>query len=430
MKLGIPEKAVPVSETPLARDLATAVQKNAEAVLTRIKSANDAEFAAAWRNTAAQARDLGGSIGAVRIPKWMLSRLTRNDFVGMFEKVTDAELEALAKHNNVEVKLAAKRVQWERNGPAELSIEAAMEIFGEDVLRPITDLHVNTRILIRHRGIYTVYELITSNLHDGTGDAYLGKGGLQYIDRALAEMGLKRNLFRSPSSASLKSGRSKKALEAQSRSLLDMLANDSTISASSVDVFNLSGNKTLSLVAYIRGIKCDFYAVCEILVNRVINVPEVSIRLDAIKKLSDVLDTTSEYAGWLNPDSFFRDDRRSWNEVVERQIAFLRDMRVKMNDIASRDAGPEVQAVARQAAAIADKGYLCFLSKVYKQLISYKSRLPEREWNPYPLGVFEKLADYSPGVMKLLDSDTTPYGIAFKERIMQVREGNVNIPSQ
>ena len=116
VRLGIPEAPVPVYETPLARELAAAAQKNAEAVLAKIRVADDALFAMAWQNASAGAAAKGASLGALEVPLWMLPGLNKQGLLTMFRQqvVSNADLEVLVQHADSNVSAAAKLVLVER----------------------------------------------------------------------------------------------------------------------------------------------------------------------------------------------------------------------------------------------------------------------------------------------------------------------------
>lgn len=112
--LGIPEKAVPVAETPLVRQLAAAVQQRAEAALQKVLAADDAVFAQAWKHTAP-----AGQMGALEIPQWILPTLTKVDLLRMFRQstVSATDLQSLAQHADANVAGAARQAFYERTVP-------------------------------------------------------------------------------------------------------------------------------------------------------------------------------------------------------------------------------------------------------------------------------------------------------------------------
>lgn len=112
--LGIPEKAIPVAETPIARQLAAATQLRAEAALQKILAADDAAFSRAWNNTAT-----AGTRGVVEFPSLLVQAWGMGAYLILFRqvKVTHADLTALTHHTNAMVRAAAKQVMAERASP-------------------------------------------------------------------------------------------------------------------------------------------------------------------------------------------------------------------------------------------------------------------------------------------------------------------------
>jgi formylglycine-generating enzyme required for sulfatase activity len=118
-RMGIPAKAVPVSETALAQKLATTSQKRADTILTRIMAEADTAFAKALESTSVTARARGAKLGAIEIPQWMLPAMAKADFLKIFRQalVSEADLQSLVQHVNADVAAAACQVLAERSNP-------------------------------------------------------------------------------------------------------------------------------------------------------------------------------------------------------------------------------------------------------------------------------------------------------------------------
>lgn len=106
-------RVVPALDVALIRaEGVAALQQAAKQTLQRIRAADDAAFARAWKNTAP-----AGQMGALDV-SWMLGA-KQSTFVDAFrrEAVTIADLESLVQHSDATVNAAAQQVLAERTSP-------------------------------------------------------------------------------------------------------------------------------------------------------------------------------------------------------------------------------------------------------------------------------------------------------------------------